>query len=206
MAARGRPRNFDRTDALDKALDLFWRHGYDNTSMADLSAAMALRPPSIYAAFGSKEGLFEEVVEHYSERVGKGIWGNLERFETAKDATRHLLVSTIETFSSPGNPHGCMIVLAAPQPDDEHSSVAQSLCKRRTGNMQVLKAIYADAIERGEIPHGANIDCMANYYVTVQHGITIQTRDGMNRDALFAVADAAMATWPSLIKTSSALA
>ncbi|MHC8491962.1 TetR/AcrR family transcriptional regulator [Thalassospira sp. SM2505] len=204
MAARGRPRNFDRNDALDKALDLFWRHGYDNTSMADLSAAMALRPPSIYAAFGSKEGLFEEVVERYSERVGKNIWGNLDRFRSAREATRHLLVSTIETFSHPENPRGCMIVLAAPQPDAEHSSVARSLCERRKGNVQVLKTIYADAVRRGEIPRGADLDRIANYYVTVQHGLSIQTRDGMDRDALMAVADAAMATWPSLIKTSLA--
>lgn len=84
MAARGRPRNFDRNDALDRALDLFWKHGYDNTSMADLSAAMELRPPSIYAAFGSKEGLFEEVVDRYVERIGSGIWGDLDRFKSAK--------------------------------------------------------------------------------------------------------------------------
>lgn len=204
MAARGRPRNFDRNDALDRALDLFWKHGYDNTSMADLSAAMELRPPSIYAAFGSKEGLFEEVVDRYIERIGSGIWGDLDRFKSAKDATRHLLVSTIDTFSNAENPHGCMIVLAAPQPDSEHSQVAQSLRDRRQNNARALKKIYLDAIRRGEIPRGADVERMANYYVTMQHGISIQTRDGVDRDALMAVADAAMATWPSLIRTSLA--
>lgn len=204
MAARGRPRNFDRDDALDRALDLFWKHGYDNTSMADLSAAMELRPPSIYAAFGSKEGLFEEVLQRYAERIGSGIWGNLDQFKSAKKATRHLLISTIETFSSAENPHGCMIVLAAPQPDAEHSKVAQSLCERRQGNTRTLKKIYLEAVRRGEIPRGADVERMANYYVTVQHGISIQTRDGVDRDALMAVADAAMATWPSLISRSLA--
>lgn len=97
-----------------------------------------------------------------------------------------------------------MIVLAAPQPNSEHSQVAQSLCDRRKNNARALKKIYLDAIRRGEIPRGADVERMANYYVTMQHGISIQTRDGVDRDALLAVADAAMATWPSLIRTSLA--
>ncbi|UKV14011.1 TetR/AcrR family transcriptional regulator [Thalassospiraceae bacterium SW-3-3] len=100
---------------MDKALALFWERGYDNTSMADLSAAMALSPPSIYAAFGSKETLFDEVITHYTKHHGASIWENLERFKLASEATRHVLIASAHAFTRDDTPHGCLVVLAAPQ-------------------------------------------------------------------------------------------
>ena len=202
MATRGRPRQFDRIDALDKALVLFWERGYENTSMSDLSNAMELRPPSIYAAFGSKEALFEEVVERYSEVYGGAIWGDLERFKHPRDATRHILIATVNAFCDETTPKGCLIVLAAPQTESSQSNVTQTLCTHRQKNVETLKHLYEEGLRRDHIPRGANINVMANYYATVQHGMSIQARDGMNRAALTAVAEAAMATWPTLIKTS----
>ena len=201
MAPRGRPRNFDRNDALDKALALFWDRGYENTSMADLSSAMELRPPSIYAAFGSKETLIEEVVERYGDVYGGAIWGDLDRFKHPRDATRHVLIATVNAFCDDATPKGCLIVLAAPQTDTTQSNVTQTLCTHRQKNAQTLKRLYEEGLRRGHIPRGANITAMANYYATVQHGMSIQARDGMDRPALIAVAEAAMATWPALIRT-----
>ncbi|PKR59901.1 TetR/AcrR family transcriptional regulator [Thalassospira lohafexi] len=202
MATRGRPPAFDRDDALDKALGLFWERGYDNTSMADLSTAMELRPPSIYAAFGSKETLFDEVIAHYSKLHGTEIWGNLERFKHPKDATHHVLVASANAFTRDDTPHGCLVVLAAPQANSNHATVNQTLRGHRRKVTETLRNLYAEGQRRGHIPSIANIDTMAAYYATVQHGMSIQARDGATRTDLIAVADAAMTTWPNLISSS----
>ncbi|RCK35881.1 hypothetical protein TH9_04250 [Thalassospira xiamenensis] len=201
MAPRGRPRAFDRDDALNKALALFWERGYDNTSMADLSAAMALSPPSIYAAFGGKEMLFDEVITHYATHYGASIWGNLDRFKLAQEATQHVLIASANAFTRDDTPHGCLVVLAAPQAESNHATVNQTLRGHRRKVTEILKNLYEAGLDRGDIPRGTNIDKMANYYATVQHGMSIQARDGATRDELIAVAEAAMATWPSLIST-----
>lgn len=202
MATRGRPRAFDRDHALDKALGLFWERGYDKTSMADLSTAMELRPPSIYAAFGDKESLFDAVIAHYSKRHGAEIWENLDRFKHPKDATHHVLVASANAFTREDTPHGCLVVLAAPQENSNHATVNQTLRGHRRKVTEILRNLYAEGQRRGHIPSTAKIDTMAAYYATVQHGMSIQARDGATRTELIAVADAAMTTWPNLISSS----
>ncbi|AXO13507.1 TetR/AcrR family transcriptional regulator [Thalassospira indica] len=204
MATRGRPPAFDRDNALDKALGLFWERGYDNTSMAELSAAMKLNPPSIYAAFGGKEALFDEVIAHYNKHHGTMIWADLDRFKQPKDATRHVLVASANAYTREDTPHGCLVVLAAPQENSNHATVNQTLCSHRRSVTKTLRNLYAEGQRRGHIPRNANIDTMATYYATVQIGMSIQARDGATRDDLIAVADAAMTTWPNLTSTSLA--
>ncbi|MEQ8286404.1 TetR/AcrR family transcriptional regulator [Thalassospira sp.] len=202
MATRGRPRAYDRDDALDKALGLFWERGYDNTSMADLSTAMKLSPPSIYAAFGSKEALFDDVIAHYNKLHGTMIWADLDRFKHPKDATKHVLVASANAYTREDLPHGCLVVLAAPQENSTHATVNQTLRGYRRSVTKNLRNLYAEGQRRGHIPSTANIDTMATYYATVQTGMSIQARDGATRNELISVAEAAMMTWPSLISTS----
>lgn len=201
MAGRGRPRTFDRDTALEHAMEVFWTKGYESTSISDLTTAMNMKPPSLYAAFGDKAALFEEVIRRYNSQYGARLWGDLERFEHPKDATRHVLITTAHLYTQDDTPHGCMVVLAAPQADSNHANVNQALRDLRRLTVGNLKNLYARAQHDGLIPPGANIDNMANYYTTVQYGMSIQARDGATRDELIAVADAAMATWPSLIST-----
>jgi AcrR family transcriptional regulator len=201
MAGRGRPRNFDRDTALEQAMEVFWAKGYESTSISDLTTAMNMKPPSLYAAFGDKEALFEEVIKRYNNQYGARIWGDVERFDHPKDATQHVLTTTACLYTQDDTPHGCMVVLAAPQAESNHLKVNKSLRDIRRLSVGNLKNLYAKAQSNGLIPQSANIENMANYYTTVQYGMSIQARDGATRDELIAIAYAAMATWPSLINT-----
>src|ERR1700742_4795444 len=114
MAAIGRPREFDREAALQAAMLLFWRKGFAATSMNDLCEAMGIRSPSLYAAFGSKEALYLESVEHYVRTIGPMIWDKLAAGATARAGVESLLLAGTEALPASGAiPAGCMAVLAA---------------------------------------------------------------------------------------------
>ena len=125
-----------------------------------------------------------------------------DRFKHPKDATHHVLVASANAFTSDDTPRGCLIVLAAPQENSNHATVNQTLRGHRRKVTETLRNLYAEGQRRGHIPSIANIDTMAAYYATVQHGMSIQARDGATRTDLIAVADAAMTTWPNLISSS----
>ncbi len=200
MAARGRPRAFDKDEALRQAMNVFWAKGYQETSMADLIAAMDLSPTSIYAAFGSKEGLFQAVIEFYSRTEGSGIWENVATAPTAMQAIEHVLTSTAKAFTKGGSSRGCMIVLAAPQSEGAHPAICDMLKAKRVENIKRLQERFEQAVTDGELPDGTDCNGLANYFVTVQHGISIQARDGASRATLLAVADHAMAAWDRLVE------
>lgn len=198
MAQRGRPRSFDRTAALRQAMEVFWQKGYDNASMADLTAAMGLNPPSLYAAFGSKEGLFREAVAFYAETEGKGIWEEIAKAPTAREAVAHLLEATALAYTSGPEPRGCLIVLGAPQPECASPAIRDDLKKRRLDGVRILEERLERAVTDGEIPNHADCAAIANFYATVQHGLSIRARDGASRETLLSVAGCAMAAWDKL--------
>lgn len=204
MAERGRPRNFDRQQALRRAMELFWRKGFDNTSMADLTEAMALRPPSIYAAFGGKEALFNEALDLYVSSQGRDIWDGIDTAPSARAAMEHLLKSTARSYSAGPGSRGCMVVLAAPQMEGANAAVSERLKAERAGNVATLERRLKRAVSEGEIAPQISCRAIANYFATVQHGMSIQARDGASRRALLAVADCAMAGWGSLVESSPA--
>ena len=106
MAQRGRPRSFDRTTALRRAMEVFWRKGYDNASMADLTAAMGINPPSLYAAFGSKEELYRAAIHHFAATESDDILAPLLNAPTAREALEGYLMASARTFTRPGRPPG----------------------------------------------------------------------------------------------------
>src|SRR5262245_17109150 len=110
--AMGRPREFDMEKALDKALDVFWRNGYEGASIADLTAAMGINPPSLYAAFGNKEGLFRKALDRYVEQRTK-FWNQALAEPTARGMVEYLLRKGADFLTEECNPHGCMIVRSA---------------------------------------------------------------------------------------------
>lgn len=199
MARRGRPRGFDKEEALHRAMEVFWDKGYDHTSMADLTAAMGLKPPSIYAAFGDKEALFKAVVAHYVETEGSGIWSQLESALTAREALSNLLRATANAYTRNGASRGCLIVLAAPQKQSANAAVRDELKARRLMNTHLLEQRLQRAMAEKELPSDLDYPAIASFYATVQHGMSIQARDGADRDALLAVADCAMAAWEALV-------
>lgn len=196
--SKGRPRRFDRAGALRQAMRLFWARGYDGASMADLTAAMGINPPSLYAAFGSKEALFREATDLYSETEGVGIWKSLHQAPTAKQAVEGFLRESAAAFSKAGDPPGCLIVLGALNANGNNAAICEDLRQRREANVAELRARLEAAVRAGELP--ASIDCqgIAVFYVTVQQGMSIQARDGASHARLLAAADGAMAAWEVL--------
>ncbi|TCW71228.1 TetR/AcrR family transcriptional regulator [Burkholderia sp. SRS-25] len=199
MAERGRPRSFDKEAALDRAMEVFWRLGYEGASMADLTAAMGIASPSLYAAFGSKEALFRLALEHYSATEGREIWGGVEQAGSAHDAVRNYLMDTARVFTRRSKPAGCLIVLSALHPAERSDTVRQTLIAMRERTVENLRARLRQGVATGEIAAQANLDAIARYYVTVQQGMSIQARDGASRRDLEAVAQAALAAWPALV-------
>ena len=200
--SRGRPRNFSRDEALASAMQLFWDKGYDNTSLSDLTRAMGLNPPSLYAAFGSKAQLFIEAVDLYGRTDGAGIWDELETVPTAKAAVHDLLRRTAENFTRRGAPRGCMVVLSAPQMAGGDAEVCDALKLRRLEKQMALEQRFERAVEEGELPVGVDCAAIAAYVASLQHGMSIQARDGATRETLVAIADCAAAGWDAMISAN----
>jgi len=198
MATRGRPRSFDRADALRRAMDVFWEHGYESTSISDLTAAMEINSPSLYSAFGSKEELFREAVAYYNDTFGATAAAELRDQPTAREAISAVLRHHATVFCEPDNPRGCMIVLAANTCSDRARSVHEYLAHWR----MELETDFRDRIERGiregDVPAGADAATMAAFYNSVNHGMAIQARDGADRKKLSAIAESAISAWDGL--------
>src|SRR5690349_7428825 len=131
MAERGRPRSFDRTEALSRAMEVFWTRGYEGASMAELTGAMGIGAPSLYAAFGSKEALFREAIDHYGRTEGPEIQAAVAAAPTARDAVEAYLTERSRVFTRPGKPRGCMIVLSGLTAADASQSVCDALRSSR---------------------------------------------------------------------------
>jgi AcrR family transcriptional regulator len=199
MAIRGRPRSFERSAALRRALEVFWAKGYDGASLAELTAAMGINAPSLYAAFGSKEALFREAVALYGETEGTEIWAALPQAPSARAAIERFLRASALSFTRPDRPAGCLIVLGALLANDGNAKVCRELRDNRAGNVAALRARLERAVAEGELPADLDFEAVATFYATVQHGMSIQARDGAARATLLAVADCAMAAWDGLI-------
>lgn len=198
MVSRGRPRTFDRQKALQQAMEVFWERGFDNASMSELTRAMGINSPSLYAAFGSKEALFREAVQLYMNEGGGGIWGPLDSIDCARDAIDHVLHATALTFSQHSPSRGCLIVLASPQSQGGNPEIGEELEQHRNHNRCAIEQRLQRAIKEGELPASTDCRAVANYYATVQHGMSILARDGATRQELLDVANCAMAAWEPL--------
>lgn len=192
----GRPREFDRDEALAKARDAFWARGYEGVSMADLVQTLGLASARIYAAFGSKEALFREAVELYDAGEGGFATRALAEEPTARVAIERILREAIETYTRKDRPHGCMVVSAATNCATENEEVREWLAafrRRRTASLvKRLKKAVAD----GELPTDTDAEALGDYFATVLHGLSVQARDDAPKDRLMATIPAAMCALP----------
>jgi AcrR family transcriptional regulator len=192
---RGRPRSFDRGEALRRAMVVFWERGYEGTSISDLTQAMGIATPSLYAAFGRKEDLFRQAVELYEATEGAVRARALAGGPTARAAIEAVLRTDARTHPDPATPNGCMVVLAATAGTTENAEVREFLADNRRAGLAAFEARIRRGIEDGDVPATADPAAMAGFYVTVMQGMSIQARDGASTAALDRVVDGAMAAW-----------
>lgn len=193
---RGRPRLLDRDQALEAALQLFWRHGYEGTSVADLTAAMGVTPPSLYAAFGSKDALYREALDRYGASHGAFTRRALAEEPTARAAIERILRDAVSVYCAGPQPRGCMLATGALTCSPEHEEVAADLARRRLAGIAALRTRFDRAMAAGELAPATDTAALAAYYGAVIQGISIQARDGVPRKVLQAVARAALEVWP----------
>lgn len=198
MAERGRPRSFDRQGALERAMDVFWERGYQAASMSDLTEAMGINSPSLYAAFGSKEALFREAVKLYQQTAGEEVWNVVEGAPTARAAMEGLLLASAEANVRPHRPTGCLIVLSSAHPDALPGGACGELTAIRKHSLATLEARFRQGRDAGEIAPDADIAAMAAFYTTVHQGMAFRARDGASADELRGTARAAMMAWDGL--------
>ena len=191
---RGRPRSFDRGRALERAMHLFWRQGYEATSVSDLTRAMGINPPSLYAAFGDKERLYLEALGRYEGRRAESMAKWFDEEPTAKAAVRRLLTEAARERARPGAPRGSMLVLSATQCSSD--SLQTKLAQRRARMRAMLKARIERGVREGELPHAADTEALVDFYSAVFQGMSLQARTGVSRRRLLATAETAMRAWP----------
>lgn len=198
MALRGRPRSFDRDLALRQALTVFREHGFEGATLSALLAAMGdISPPSFYAAFGSKEALFEEAVALYCGTIAAEPARALEGELPARAAIEATLRAAATSFCKPGEPRGCLLVVGAL---NGSSPAPQELLRksRQQGSKRITKRLK-QAVADGEIPTSVDVAALGSFYTAVLHGLAIQARDGVSRESLLTVVDCAMAAWDRLV-------
>ena len=197
MSPRGRPRAFDRDDALRQAMLLFWERGYDAASMVDLTSAMRIGSPSLYAAFGSKEALFREAVTLYGATAGSLTTQVLAEEPTAREAIEAMLRGNAADYLRPGRPTGCMAVLAAI--NCSHPGIRAYMADRRRAGRELIQQRLRRGIDDGDLPAGVDVNAMATFYNATLISLSLLARDDATATDLTAVVNGAMATWPNYI-------
>lgn len=193
---RGRPRSFDREAALVQATLLFWQHGYEGTSISDLTAAMGVSPPSLYAAFGDKRTLFTEVVERYGTTFGAFMERALAQESDPRAGFARMLDEAAVSYTDPRHPAGCLVITAATNYSPQTADIERDLRARRVANTRVFEERLKDAVARGSLPPGSDPRTLAVYFAAVVQGMSQQARDGATTAELRRVAEHAMAAWP----------
>ncbi|MEU1873702.1 TetR/AcrR family transcriptional regulator [Streptomyces sp. NPDC019793] len=191
---RGRPRSFDRATALEAALLAFWEHGYEATSVSDLTRVMDIGTPSLYAAFGDKRSLFEEVVQEYGVRYGSFGDRALAEEPTARAGIERMLREAAAEYTAPGRPPGCLVIHAAA--NCSTAEVEESLRERRNANIAAIERRIGADVEAGVLPPDTDAAALARYTGAMIQGMSQQARDGASRTELEALAEIALAVWP----------
>lgn len=186
---RGRPRAFDRDEVLARAMEAFWRHGFEATSVAELTRAMKIGAPSLYAAFGDKKALFREVVDTYQRTHGAFAMRALDEEPTARQGVARMLREAAIEYTKPEYPRGCLVISAAINCTPDSADIERLLRDQRNANVAELeRRIRAEGI--------AQARSLAVFAAATLQGMSQQARDGASTEDLQAVAEAAMLAWP----------
>ena len=189
-------RQFDRDVALNTAMELFWRHGYEATSMSKLLKSLRLTAPSLYMAFGNKEQLFKEAVENYSRKYGARVFAPLKSAGTAREAIEQMLYNSADLVASGENPNGCLVSFGAINYSD-HTAMPSSLLKSIRKNVfNNIRERLQNGVSSGELPKSTDIARLARFYQGILGAIQLLSLDGATTSELRTVAKDALKGWP----------
>ena len=197
----GRPREFDIDKAVDRAMILFWRNGYEGTSLSDLTDGLGITRPSLYAAFGSKQGLFRKVLERYVEVPSRYVTDALKA-PSAREVAERLFQGCIELNTNPRHP-GCLMVRDAQACGAGTVAVKQELAVKLADGERAIAGRFKQAKSDGDLPRDCNPDDLARYVRSVIYGIAVQASAGATKQDLRKVADVVLRTWPENRKPAS---
>jgi AcrR family transcriptional regulator len=194
--ATGRPREFDIAQALDRALRVFWRKGYEGASLPDLTKAMGINRPSLYAAFGNKEALFRKAIDRYVDGPAGHVRQALEA-PTAQAVVKRYLQGAIDLTTDARNPRGCFMVQSALACGGTADAVRREMVKRRAAGEAALRERFEQAISDGDLPADSKPGDLARYVATLSYGLAVQAAGGASRDELRTVVELALRAWPA---------
>ena len=201
MAQMGRPRTFDRDVAITQALHLFWEHGFDATSLSQLKANIGggITAPSFYAAFGSKQALFNEVMERYLNTHGRVTDSLFDTTLPPREAIEATLRRSAKMQCEPGHPKGCLVALGLLSAcTDESKTISGPLAQARSFNRAGIVACVERAIAAGELPTSVVPDALATVFDSFLLGISVLARDGAPFETIDAGVTQIMAFWDAV--------
>jgi AcrR family transcriptional regulator len=189
MAPAGRPRTFDKSLALRNAMHVFWAKGYEGTTMSDLVEAIGVKGPSVYAAFGNKDAIFVEAVKEYSEMMLSGPLKALTEEPDIYQSIKKLLQANLEFFMNSANPRGCLIMTSAINATPEHTELVNFVRTYRDDYKERLVKRFQIAILEKQIRNHSDPSDLAEYYLTVIHGMALRAKDGSTLNQLSKVVE-----------------
>lgn len=198
----GRPRCFCKEEALDKAMIVFWRQGYQGASLSDLTKAMGINPPSLYACFGSKEGLFKAVLERYDQRR-EIFMGQVLAAPTAAEVAEAYLMGVAAFVSDTGgrNPPGCLMVQGGLSGSD--NDIPEMLARHRAEKEGMLRTRFERARKSGDLPKASDPAALARYLMVMANGLCVQASAGASEKELKEVAAIALTNWPAMVMSGA---
>lgn len=194
-ACKGRPREFDVDDALSAALRVFWTKGYEGASLTDLTEAMGITRPSLYAAFGNKESLFRKALDLY-EREKLAYVGEALKASTSREVAERLLRGALAMQTSDCEPKGCMRVLSTVSCGPEAASIRADLMERRQSSQRALCERMEQAKREGDFPAGTDVEGLCAYLGAILGGMSVQAGGGASNAQLEGLVETALQMWP----------
>lgn len=195
LAVRGRPREFCVEEALTAALRVFWSKGYDGASLTDLTEAMGVTRPSLYAAFGNKEALFRKALDLYEREKLAFMTAALEA-PTARGVAERFLTSALAMQTSASDPHGCLSVMSSVACGGEAESIKSDVVARRASSEAALRHRFEQAKADGDLPEGADPDGLVRYLMALVQGMAVQAGSGVPRENLQQLVETTLSLWP----------
>jgi AcrR family transcriptional regulator len=191
-----RPRVFDIEKAIQTATVMFWKNGYEQTSLSNLTEEMGITPPSFYFAFESKDGLFRKVVKHYVTTY-LGFMGEAFRQPTARGVAETMLYGCADVYSNPSNPRGCLIMNCSLPSSETAVQVRQELASERKARRAKLKRRFQETIASGDLPRDSDPEDLARYVMSIGWGLAVEAQSGASKRDLYRIVARAMRAWPT---------